>query len=67
MSESAGSDGTDKPDEAAPKAKRGARAKGNIVVAGENGEVLEFAAGDKVPAWLVDQINADGRAEKLLV
>ncbi len=63
MSRNAASDAT--PEEA-PKAKRGATARVNIIAAGENGQVFEFAPGEKVPAWLVDRIEADGRTEKLL-
>ncbi len=71
MSRQSAADAKDaEPEEATPKAKRGgSTARVNIISAGENGdgEVLEFAPGEKVPAWLVERIQAEGRAEKLLV
>lgn len=57
----------DKPDEGSSrKAKRGTTARVNIVAGGENGQVFEFAPGEKLPAWLIERIEAEGRAEKLL-
>lgn len=50
----------------APKGKRGSHARVNIINAGENGEVHEYEPGDKLPAWLVERIRSEGRAEKLL-